>query len=376
MQITSVRDAEVEGKRVLLRTSLNIPVDDRGKLSDDFRLSAGLPTLQYLASKKCKIIITGYFGRAGESLKSVADELVRIAAPIPVRFFGGAVEAAVQEVEKLSGGECLILENMRTYPGEEKNDPAFAASLAALADIFVDDAFAEAHRVYASNVGVAKLLPSYAGLLMEKEIKKLSQALAPGHPALAVIGGAKFETKLPLIKKLATAYDFLLLGGALANDMLKVRGSPVGASLVSSASVPEELAGSETIYIPTDVAVVDSKTNLGRSCPNNDVRATEKIVDVGPVTAAAWAARVGEAQFVVWNGPLGVYEEGYVDATDTVAEALAKSSAHAVVGGGDTLAALSKFKFDEEKIFLSTGGGAMLEFLADGTLPGIEALKS
>jgi 3-phosphoglycerate kinase len=371
----NIKDAALEGKRVLLRTSLNIPLNADGTLSDNYRLRRGLPTIQYLSQKGCKTIIVGYFGREGDSLKVVAEALIKLAAPVPVKFFAGSIAEAAQEAARLNPGECLVLENMRMHPEEEKNDPVFAQSLASMADVFINDAFAEAHRAYASNVGVASLLPSYAGFLLEEEVAHLSAALTPTHPALAIIGGAKFETKIPLIKKLSSVYDTVLIGGALGNDVLKARGIPVGDSLVSESPVPEEIAGNDKVLAPTDAALMDTEDHMGRSAVVTDTRATEKILDVGPVTAAAWAQRVIDAQFVVWNGPVGVYEDGYTQATDALAEALSRSNARAVVGGGDTDAAISKFKFDQSRIFISTGGGAMLEFLANGTLPGIEVLK-
>ncbi|MDE1925266.1 MAG: phosphoglycerate kinase [Patescibacteria group bacterium] len=363
MQVKSVRDAVVEGRRVLLRVDFNVPLDysaGQAAVADDSRIRAALPTIQLLLEKKAaKIILLSHLGRPGGKVV----ESLRV-APV-FAHLQTLIDTTIIEMH----------ENLRFNAGEEDNDSAFAQELASLGDVFVNDAFADSHRAHASIVGVPKLLPSYAGLLMEKEIEKSLQALTPQHPAIAIIGGAKFETKVPLLKKLASLYDTVLIGGALANDLLKTRGLPVGSSLVSNTPVPEEIAGNDNVLAPTDVALMDSKTHTGRSAVVSDTRAAERIVDVGPVTAAAWAARVARAQFVVWNGPLGVYEEGYVDATDALAEALAGSEAHAVVGGGDTLAALSKFTFDTEKIFLSTGGGAMLEFLAEGSLPGIEALK-
>ncbi len=241
-------------------------------------------------------------------------------------------------------------------------------------DIFVNDAFAVSHRAHASVVGVTKFLPSYAGFLIEEEIKRLSAALTPPAGSIAIIGGAKFETKLPLLTKLLSLYDTLLLGGALGNDVIKARGFPFGDSLVSSVPVPIDIASSEKLYVALDAVLLDEEKQA-RDGFVTDTRSKERIVDIGPKTAKEWGDKISKAPFVLWNGPMGIYEDGFVKGTDALAEALVASGADAVIGGGDTAAALAKFTFDPEKIFVSTGGGAMLEFLANGTLPGLEVLK-
>ena len=357
-EITSIRDAEVAGKRVLLRADLNVPLKN-GAVADDTRLRAALPTLEYLHERSAKTItLLAHLGRPGGKVV----ENLRLAP----------IEAKMRE---LTAVPFVMHENLRFSPGEEADDAAFAKQLADGGDLFVNDAFADAHRAHASIVTLPTLLPSYAGLLMEKEIKHLSEALHPPQGALAVIGGAKFETKIPLLKKLVALYGKILLGGALANDFLKVRGSPVADSLVSSAPVPEELAGEERIKLPLDVALFNKETKTGRTSPVNDIRLGEASMDIGTSTAAKWSGEIAHAPFVLWNGPLGVYEDGYVEGTDTIAKAIAEGAVRAVIGGGDTDAALKKFTFDTNRVFISTGGGAMLQFLTDGTLPGIEALK-
>jgi phosphoglycerate kinase len=275
----------------------------------------------------------------------------------------------------INAPEVELLENLRFNPGEEANDHEFAKKLASLGDIFVQDAFADLHRAHASIVGIPKLLPSYAGLLVEKEIEHLGAALTPPPHAIAIIGGAKFETKEPLLAKLLSLYEKVLLGGALADDLIKARGMPFGASLVSGMSVPTLLAGNKKLIIPTDaVVVLDEKTP--REALVSDVRAQERMVDIGQATAKSWAEIISQASFVLWNGPMGVYEKSFIAGTDALAQALVDSYARAVVGGGDTLASIKKYQFDPSKVFLSTGGGAMLKFLTDGTLVGIDALKS
>jgi len=222
---------------------------------------------------------------------------------------------------------------------------------------------------------VSRLLPSYAGLRFEDEIQKLSEALTPPKGALAIIGGAKFETKQPLIEKLLSSYSKVLLGGALGNDVIKARGLSVGASLVSNVPVPTAIASEARLEIATDAVVSERAKNVERTALTNDIRAVEAIVDIGPNTARAWGEAINTAPFVLWNGPMGIYEDGHTRGTDALAEALANSPTQAVVGGGDTVAAISKFSFDPARVFISTGGGAMLEFLTNGTLPGIEPLK-
>jgi phosphoglycerate kinase len=322
MQVKGVQDADITGKRALLRVDYNVPIEN-GVIMDDERMRATLPTITLLRDKGvAKIILATHLGRPDGK---VVEEL-RTA-----QLF-----AHLQTLVTTTDME--MLENLRFNPGEESNDPAFAAELASKADIFVNDAFAASHRAHASIVGVAKLLPAYAGLLVEREIEQLSRALAPQKPSLAIIGGAKLETKLPLIEVLAKIYDKLLVGGALAN---------------------EYKGGATNVLLPEDGIPPE-----GPMC------------DIGPKTRAAWAAEIQKAAFVLWNGPVGMYEKSeYSGGTNALAEALVNAGVRAVIGGGDTDEALAKVHFDPEKVFISTGGGATLEFLADGTLPGIEVLK-
>ena len=368
-----LKDVGVAGKRVLLRTSLNVPVGADGKVSDDFRLRRDLPTLEYLLSHGGRVIVVGYFGREGKTLRPVAEALAGLIPSHSVRFTDTPVSEVMAEAEKLSSGECLVLENIRREKGEETNDEGLARLLAGLCDIFVDDAFAEAHRPYASNLGVTQFAPSYAGFLLEEEVEHLSEALTPPTGSLAVIGGAKFETKEPLIKRFLGLYSSICVGGIIANDFLKAKGLPVGVSRLSDVPLPSNLAGDPRILVPSD-AIVSSKRGT-RTCSILDIKEDETIVDAGPETARAWSEKITQSPFVLWNGPLGVYEKGCTDATDSIAKALVDSSARAAVGGGDTIAALEKFSFDTSRIFRSTGGGAMLQFLADGTLVCIEPLR-
>jgi phosphoglycerate kinase len=358
MQVRSIREAQVSGKRALVRVDFNVPIKD-GKVVDDLRIRAAVPTLEFLQhAGASKIVLLTHVGRP----EGKVVEGLRVAP----------VEARLRE---LTAVPFELRENLRFDPREEKNDEGFARELAALGDVYVNDAFAVSHRASASLVAITKFLPSYAGLLVEEEINRLSKALTPPAGAVAVIGGAKFETKQPLIAKLLSRYSALLLGGALGNDVIKARGMPFGASLISSVPVPINIASDEKLFVASDVILRRKESGETREALVNDIRSLEAIVDIGPRTAGQWAAMLAQAPFVLWNGPMGVYEEGFTAGTEALAGALATSGAEAVVGGGDTAAAIAKFSFDTEKVFISTGGGAMLEFLTAGTLPALEPLK-
>lgn len=356
-KITSVEEADVSGKRVVVRVDFNVPIEN-GAIGSDLRIQVALPTLEMLHAKgAANIILLAHLGRPeGKVVESLK------LAPIEARL------------RDLTHVPFEMHENLRFDPREEANDEGFAKELASLGDVYVNEAFADSHRAHASIVGVPKFLPHYAGLRFVEEVSKLSHALTPPQGAVAIIGGAKFETKEPLIRKLADAYERVLVGGALGDDFIKARGLPFGASLVSQTPVPVDIAANERVIMPQDAVFIETGSNAERSGLVVDVRANESIIDIGPQTSAAWADLVSHASFVLWNGPVGVYEKGYSDGTDALAQALAKSGVSAVVGGGDTAAAVQKFTFDSTKVFVSTGGGAMLDFLTHGTLPGIEAL--
>ncbi|MDB5224857.1 MAG: Phosphoglycerate kinase [Candidatus Adlerbacteria bacterium] len=376
-EIKKITDADVRGKKVLLRTSLNVPIAADGSVGDMFRLKAALPTIEHLSKNGARTIVIAHLGRAGDTLEPVVKELTKLLPNVSIKFVGGALADAAAHISEMKDGECVVLENVRTNDGEEKNDPALAQQFASLGEMFVNDAFADSHRTHASVVGVAQLLPSYAGLLMQSEVEHLTPALTPPQGAVAIIGGAKFETKEPLISKLLERhYTKVLLGGALANDGLKARGMPFGASLVSDTVMPTALATDDRIVLPMDGVFQDVDANAEREAYVTDVRATEKIVDIGSYTAKAWVNEILSTPLLVWNGPTGIYELGFVSGTEILAHAVSEMDGKAVVGGGDTLAALQKHTFDTNKVFLSTGGGAMLEFLTTGTLVGLDALRN
>ena len=352
-----VENADVTGKRVLVRVDFNVPLKD-GKVADDSRIRAALPTLELLHHNgAAKIILLTHLGEP----KGV-EESLRVA---PV----------AQRLMELTQVPCELRENLRFDPREEQNDPVFARELAALGDVYVNEAFSDSHRAHASIVSLPKHLPSFIGLRFAEEIVGVTPALTPPKGALAIIGGAKFETKEPLLQKLILQYEKVLLGGALGNDLLKARGHPFGESLVAPTPMPPELSESDRLVAPADVVVRESGASAERTSAVNDIRAHERVVDIGPKTAEAWSKEIAAATFVIWNGPMGVYEQSYADGTDALARALAAAVCRAVVGGGDTEAALSKFEFDKSRIFVSMGGGAMLEFLTHGTLVGLEALE-
>lgn len=364
----SVRDIPVlDGIPVLLRTSQAV---------NEVRLTEALHTIRFLQERGARVILATHVSGSGTETAEPMYRALRSHLPTlswcPVSI-GPEARAAVRT---LSAGNVLMLENLRRNPGEERNDPEFAKELASLGDVFVQDSFDTCHREHASIVGVPSLLPSYAGLTVQKEVEELSRTLHPPHPALAIIGGAKFSTKEPVLRALLERYDHVVVGGALANDFVLAKGYSVGASLVALEGQERirELLNNPKLIVPVDaiVAVRGAKRADGRVSSLRDVRDEEMILDAGPESAAAIVELVNRAKTVVWNGPLGLFEQGFSDATRTLAHALSHSHAYSIVGGGDTLAALEGQA--TEFSFVSTGGGAMLDFMAYGTLPGLRAL--
>jgi phosphoglycerate kinase len=372
--IDTLTEADVRGKKVLVRAGLDVPLNDKGEVADLFRVRRAVPTLKFLMEKGARVIIISHIGRdPKETNASVAAALRH---HLPVSYVPDLLGvAAKQAVEAVRPGEILLLENLRVDERETGNDEGFARELAAYGDIYVNDAFSASHRAHASLVSVPKFLPHYAGLLLAEEVAQLEPARAPESPSFAVLGGAKFETKAPLIRSLLEHYDHVFITGALANDVFKAKGLPVGISTVSA-----ELPGADVLNHPRFIAPVDVTVELpdgqARVKKPEDVQENERIVDIGPDTVALIAPFLSQAKFILWNGPTGLYEHGFVHYVHAIAEVIAKSSARKVIGGGDTLAVLDDSGVAEEQLgFLSTGGGAMLEYLLDGTLPGIDALR-
>ena len=369
-EIKSVADAKLsQGMRVLLRADFNVPCA-KGIVESDYRIRRALPTLELLSRLGCRTVIVSHLDEnSGTTLAPVAEYLNQ---KIPVAF-AGSLKAAEQQAKKLQEGTLLLVENIRREKGETENSEAFAHRLAKLGDIYVNEAFAVSHRRHASIVGVPKILPSYAGLLFVAEIRHLRSALSPENPALFVLGGAKFETKLPLLVKLLERYANIFVGGALANDIFKSMGREIGLSKASSfAPDLKKIIKSSRVRMPIDVMVKRGDGVVIIS--PEEVKVSDTIVDVGPETSALLEELARRSKFILWNGPLGICEDGFARGTEHLAKAIATSGAQSILGGGDTVAAVEKSGLTERFGFVSTGGGAMLEFLANETLPGIEAL--
>lgn len=354
LNFKTIRDCEgLRGKRVFLAIDLNMPIQD-GKVVDDYRIIRSKKTLDFLADSGARTLLVSHRTDKNESLTPVYQYLKKSYSIA----FAKTIEETKSALEKAEDGSLVLLENIRQFAGEEENDKVFAKKLTGLAEVYVNEAFSASHRTHASIVGVPRFLPHYAGFLFEEEVLNLSKAFSPVHPFLFILGGAKTETKLPLLKKFFALADTVFVGGVLANDVFKARGEPVGSSSVSATAFPSALLHHPKLRVPQDV-----------------MRSGDRIVDAGEKTVADIRASARAAKLVVWNGPLGEYERGFTAGTEGVARALAESGAETIVGGGDTLAAIARLGILKKFSFVSTGGGAMLEFLATGTLPGIEALS-
>lgn len=371
--IDEIPASGLRNMRVLVRADFNVPLNSAGEVTDVFRVKQGWKTIQYLQDQGAKVIIVSHIGQdPEETLEPVAKAINAFAHVVFIPDLTGA--PARGAVAAMKAGEILLLENVRRDSRETENDEGFAKELASLADIYVNDAFAVAHRAHASVVALAKLLPAYAGFLMRDEIREIDAARKPLSPSFAILGGAKFETKAPLISLLLQHYDHLFLTGALANDVFKARGFPVGTSLISKELPSPDVLSHPHLLAPVDVTV-EREDKQARVKKPFEVEAHDRIVDIGPDSVASIAPYIAEAKFILWNGPTGVYEEGYTSWSRAIAELIAKSDAKKVIGGGDTIAVIEDSGIDSEKLgFLSTGGGAMLEYILKGTLPAIEAL--
>jgi phosphoglycerate kinase len=399
MAFKTLDDANLAGQRGLVRVDFNVPMDG-GRVTDDTRLRAALPTIEKLRQGGAKVILLAHFDRPkGKrvpemSLRPVVEPLAKLLGA-PVAFADDCVgEAAKAAVEGMQPGDVLLLENVRYHAGEEQNDPAFAQALAANGDLYVNDAFSAAHRAHASTEGLAHLLPAYAGEQMRRELEALDMALGnPQRPVMGIVGGAKVSTKLDLLNNLVGKLQLLAIGGGMANTFRFAQGFDVGASLCEKdmADTAREIlkkaeAAGCRMILPTDVVVArelaehapSRTTALARD--GQGLAADEKIFDVGPQTLAAILAAMGEAKTLIWNGPLGVFEVKPFDhATVEAARAAAKLAAGgklvAVAGGGDTVAALNAAGVAEDFTFVSTAGGAFLEWMEGKTLPGVAALS-
>lgn len=362
----------LKDRRVLLRVDFNVPVgsDEMVDSSEAFRIDKSLETLKYLRDSGAKTIVVSHIGRGvKETLYPVAKYLQNV---LPVRFIStwdhDAIRAAVAN---MSAGDIILLENLRQNPGEEENDPKFASFLSTLADMYVNDAFAVSHRAHASVSGVTEYLSAYAGLWLQKEVSNLQKVLQePEHPFLFILGGAKFDTKISLIRKFESIADDIFIGGALANNFFKRLGMEIGKSLVDDMVDTTEFFHKDHISVPYDVIVKPDNRNVMLA----EVGKEDAIVDIGSETLAELQKKISTAKTILWNGPLGLYEEGFDSSSKSILESIGKSEAFSVIGGGDTVKLVMDLGLEEKLSFVSTGGGAMLEFLGTGTLVGLQAL--
>ena len=392
MNKMTIKDVEVKGKRVFVRVDFNVPMDEAGNITDDTRIRAALPTIRDLAERGAKVILASHLGRPKGgpdpkySLAPVAKHLSALLGK-PVVMAEDCIGPAVQEkVASLPEGGILLLENVRFHPEEEKNDENFARELAALADIYVNDAFGTAHRAHASTAGVAKFLhPAVAGYLMQKEIEIMGKALtAPERPFVAILGGAKVKDKIGVITNLLEKVDTLIIGGGMAYTFFKAKGYEIGRSLLDEESIGfaremMDRAGVKGVklLLPVDTVVTDDikSPRVVKVVPADQIPADLQGVDIGPETRALFAAEIKQAKTVVWNGPMGVFEvPQFAEGTKAVAAAMAEAKAVTIVGGGDSAAAVEQLGFADRMTHISTGGGASLEFLEGKVLPGVAVL--
>ncbi|MDW8161781.1 MAG: phosphoglycerate kinase [Anaerolineales bacterium] len=383
----TIRDIDVKDKKVLVRVDFNVPIKD-GVVSDDTRIRAALPTIQYLLDQGAAVILCSHLGRPKEgpdpqfSMRPTAEHLSKLLGK-PVAFAEDCIGPVAEEAAaKLKPGEVLVLENTRFHKEETKNDPEMARQLAALADIYVNDAFGSAHRAHASTEGVAKFLPAVAGFLMEKEIQYLGQAIAnPEKPFVAILGGAKISDKIGVIRNLLAKADQVLIGGGMANTFFKAQGYPVGDSLVEDEAleVAKELLaqGGTKLRLPVDVVIADKFEDGAqkRTMAMGPIPDGWRIMDIGPETVAAYRKVILPAGTIVWNGPMGVFEfPNFAEGTFEIAKAVAECKGTTIVGGGDSVAAVAKAGVADRITHISTGGGASLEMLEGLVLPGVAAL--
>lgn len=392
MSKKSVRDIDLQGKRVFCRVDFNVPMKD-GKVTDDTRIRAAIPTITYLSEQGAKVILASHLGRP----KGAVVEELRL-APVATRLaellgknVATTTEAHGPEVEQtiagLQNGEIVLLENVRFYPGEEKNDPELAKAFAALADVYVNDAFGTAHRAHASTEGIAHHIPAVAGLLMEKELEVLGKALSnPERPFTAIVGGAKVKDKIGVIENLLEKVDNLILGGGLAYTFIKAKGYEIGTSLLEEdkidlarSFIEKAEAKGVKLYLPEDIVVADkfAEDATTQVVMVDEIPSDWMGLDIGRMTVDTYRNVIMNSKLVIWNGPMGVFEmEAFENGTKSVALALADAQdTYTVIGGGDSAAAVEKFGLAEQMSHISTGGGASLEFMEGKELPGVVALN-
>ncbi len=390
MEKKTVRDIPVAGKRVLARVDFNVPLDESsGQITDDSRIKAAVPTIDYLLDHDARIVLCSHMGRPkgkvipGLSLRVVGERLssiLRQQVTFAPECIGPDVEAMANE---LKNGEILLLENLRFHPEEEKNDTAFSQALARLGDIYVDDAFGTAHRSHASIVGVTKFLPSVAGLLLEKELISLGKILHdPAHPFGLLLGGAKISDKVALIENILPRVDFIIIGGGMAAIFLKARGFEVGQSLLEGSTdtasylIDKAEKNGVKLYLPEDVLVADVGNNSDwETVPVKNIPASKRIVDIGALTVSHFTRILERCKTVFWNGPMGIYEvPQFAEGTRAMARIISSINATTIIGGGSTAEIVTGMNLNGRMTFVSTGGGAALKFLSGETLPGVAVL--
>ena len=393
MNKLTLKDISPEGKRVFVRVDFNVPVDDNGKITDDRRIAAAIPTIKYLSDKGAKVILASHFGRPKGKVndKYRLDEIAKRLSELmnkPVIKVNDCIgDEPKAAIEKMKNGEILLLENVRFYAQEEENEDNFAKSLASLADLYVNDAFGTAHRAHASTAGITKFLPiAAAGFLMEKELSIMGKALTnPERPFVAILGGAKVSDKIGVIRNLLGKVDTLIIGGGMAYTFLKSQGYEIGKSLLEADKIDlakellqEAKNKNVKLILPVDVVIADEfKPDANKKTVSvREIPADWQALDIGPETVKIFTAEIANAKTVIWNGPMGVFEfEAFAAGTRMIAKALADNKqATTIIGGGDSAAAVEQMGFADKVTHVSTGGGASLEFLEGIELPGVAAL--
>ncbi|MFJ5770353.1 phosphoglycerate kinase [Psychrobacillus sp. NPDC093180] len=387
----SLSDVTLQGKRVFCRVDFNVPMED-GAITDDTRIRAAIPTINYLIEQGAKVILASHMGRPKGEVKEelrltkVGEHLATLLNKPVTKLDESIGQAVEQAVSAMTDGDVVLLENVRFHAGEEKNDPELAKAFATLADVYVNDAFGAAHRAHATTEGIAKLLPAVSGLLMEKELDVLGKALStPERPFTAIIGGAKVKDKIGVIDHLLDKVDNIIIGGGLSYTFSKAQGHDVGNSLLEEDKI--ELAKGfiekakekgVSFYMPVDVVVADkfSKDANTKVVEIDQIPSDWMGLDIGPKTAALYADVIKNSKLIIWNGPMGVFEMyAFANGTKAVADAMAETAGYTIIGGGDSAAAVEKFEVADKMDHISTGGGASLEFMEGKDLPGVSALN-
>ncbi len=391
MQKKSIKDIDIKGKRALMRADFNVPLDDNGNITDDIRIKASIPTIEYILEQGGKLILMSHLGRP----KGEVKEKLRL-TPVgkrlnellnrPVKKLDDCIGQAVEEaVNNMKEGDICLLENLRFHKEEEKNDPEFAKKLSSLGDIFVNDAFGTCHRAHASTEGITHHLESVAGFLVQKEIEYFEKInTSPEKPFILILGGAKVSDKIPVIENMLSKVNTVLIGGAMAYTFLRQTGADIGSSRyeqdmagISKSTLEKAKSKGIEIVLPIDHIICDNIDEPKDIKTRDDTNIPEGFsgVDIGPKTIELFKNKLKDGKTIVWNGPMGIFEKNeFAKGTKLIAEAIAQSNATSVIGGGDTAAAVKKFKLEDKMSHISTGGGASLEYLEGKTLPGIAAL--